>query len=78
MKNDELLFKYVVNIDDKYGYKGACWYYSVMAKNKQEAIELTKKQHPKFENFQIIAFRPKNETKNKIGELIYYEGDPRL
>mgnify|MGYP003351249917 CR=1 FL=1 len=68
----------IVVIDDKYGHKGACWRYAVKARCEHEAIELTKKQCPKLKDYCIDAFQPKYKAKEKIGKLIYYDGDPRL
>ena len=72
------LVKHLVRIDDKHGDKGACWYYAVKARCEHEAIELTKEQHPELKDNWMSAFEPKYKAKEKVGELIYYDGDPRL
>ena len=72
------LVKHLVRINDKHGNKGACWYYTVKSRCENEAIELTKEQHPELKDNCMLAFKPKYKTKEKIGELIYHDGDPRL
>lgn len=72
---------YVVRLEDDAGYKGSCWFYNVRATSKDEAIEKMLNLRKKFKQRDkkyFSAFIPKNEGEFIEGDIIYFEGDPRL
>ena len=76
---------YIVRIDDTFGNKGACWYYTVEASSEdaatKKAITKINKDYRPLGNvakFSTSTSIPNAIRKKEIGILKYNEGDPRL
>jgi len=72
---------YVVRLNEQSGYKGSSYYFNTRASSENEAIDIMRKQRKKFMDIDkkyFSAYIPKNEDRYIEGDLIYFEGDPRL